>query len=62
MITVTEEARRLFREIDNPDGTLLRLEVVAGQVASIHRESESNDSRKPRASGILDSRKLEFRR
>ena len=28
MITVTEEARDLFREIDNPDGTILRLDPV----------------------------------
>ena len=28
MITVTEEARDLFREIDNPDGTVLRLDPV----------------------------------
>ncbi|MDX6380687.1 MAG: iron-sulfur cluster assembly protein [Rubrobacteraceae bacterium] len=29
MITVTEEARELFRSIDNPDGTILRLDPVA---------------------------------
>ena len=28
MITVTEEARELFQEIDNPDGTVLRLDPV----------------------------------
>jgi hypothetical protein len=28
MITVTEEAREIFREIDNPDGTVLRLEPI----------------------------------
>jgi iron-sulfur cluster assembly protein len=28
MITVIEEARDLFREIDNPDGTVLRLDPV----------------------------------
>ena len=28
MITVTEEARDLFREIDNPNGTILRLDPV----------------------------------
>ena len=28
MITVTEEARDLFREIGNPDGTILRLDPV----------------------------------
>ncbi len=28
MITVTEEARELFREIDNPDGTVLRLDPL----------------------------------
>lgn len=29
MITVTEEAKELFRDIDNPDGTILRLDPVA---------------------------------
>jgi iron-sulfur cluster assembly protein len=29
MITVTEEAMELFRSIDNPDGTILRLDPVA---------------------------------
>jgi iron-sulfur cluster assembly protein len=28
MITVTEEARELFQEIDNPNGTVLRLDPV----------------------------------
>ena len=28
MITVTEDARDLFREVDNPDGTVLRLDPV----------------------------------
>lgn len=28
MITVTDEARVLFRKIDNPDGTVLRLDPV----------------------------------
>jgi iron-sulfur cluster assembly protein len=28
MITVTEEARELFQEIENPDGTVLRLDPV----------------------------------
>ena len=28
MITVTEEARELVQEIDNPDGTVLRLDPV----------------------------------
>lgn len=28
MITVTEEAKELFRGIDNPDGTILRLDPV----------------------------------
>jgi hypothetical protein len=34
----------------------LRVEVVAEQVASMHRESEKGYSRKP-ASGVADSRK-----
>ena len=28
MITITDEARVLFREIENPDGTVLRLDPV----------------------------------
>ena len=31
MITVTEEARDLFREVDNPDGTVLRLDPVTAE-------------------------------
>ena len=28
MITVTEETREIFRQIDNPDGTVLRLNPI----------------------------------
>lgn len=31
MITVTEDARDLFREVDNPDGTVLRLDPVTAE-------------------------------
>jgi iron-sulfur cluster assembly protein len=31
VITVTEDARDLFREVDNPDGTVLRLDPVTAE-------------------------------
>ena len=31
MITVTEDARDLFREVDSPDGTVLRLDPVTAE-------------------------------
>ena len=31
MITVTEDARDLLREVDNPDGTVLRLDPVTAE-------------------------------
>ena len=31
MITVTEDVRDLFREVDNPDGTVLRLDPVTAE-------------------------------
>jgi iron-sulfur cluster assembly protein len=31
VITVTEDARDLFREVDNPDGTVLRLDSVTAE-------------------------------
>src|SRR5215218_3123536 len=38
MITVTEDVRDLFREVDNPDGTVLRLDPVTAEGVTARRD------------------------
>ena len=40
MITVTEDARDLFGEVDNPDGTVLRLDPVTAE--GVTAETQAN--------------------